>query len=405
MFIPLGTDRLPPRRPTTTLVLIVLNLLVFIGIALAVRGGLTSHEEVIRWGSVSRGDFHFRSLVTSVFLHDPGGLGHVGFNMLFLWVFGQAVESRMGSWWFGLFYLFGGAMACLAHMVVTPAPAIGASGAVASVSGAYLVLFPRSSVRVLLIFILIGVYNVPAIWFIAFYIAIDLLSQASSLLGRPNDVANAAHLGGYAFGFSTAMVLLAVGVLPRTELDMLFLVKQWRRRREMRAVARTYGSGFEAPSGGGPVPSSLSPGGQQSEDRDAPTRRAISQALRADDGENLRSLYQAAPDSVILNDADQADLGNRLLRAGEATLAARAYADLLQRRGDRTMGPGGPSNDFRLLLASILVRRLRRPADAIPHLEQLTGQRLEPDAAALLQALRVEAGLDSDEGSGRETES
>ena len=172
----------------------------------------------------------------------------------------------------------------------------------------------------------------------------------------------------------------------------------------MRAVARTYGSGFETPSGGGPVPSRLSPDGRPSEDPDAPTRRAIRQALLADDQDNLRSLYQAAPDSVVLNDADQADLGNRLLRAGEAALAARAYADLLQKRGDRRMGPGGPSNDFQLLLASILVRRLGRPAEAIPHLEQLTGQRLESDATALLLALRVEAGLDSDDDSSRETE-
>ena len=397
MFIPLGTDRLPPRRPTTTLVLIVLNLLVFIGIALAVRGGLTTHEEVIRWGAVSRGDLHLRSLVTSLFLHDPGGLGHVGFNMLFLWVFGQAVESRLGSWWFGLFYLFGGAMACVAHMAVTPAPAIGASGAVASVSGAYLVLFPRSSVRVLLIFLLIGVYNVPAIWFIAFYIAIDLLSQASSFLGRPNDVANAAHLGGYAFGFSTAMILLAGGVLPRTDLDLLFLLKQWRRRREMRAVTKNHGSSFDTPSTTAPVPRGLSPDAPAIDDPNVAARRAITEAIRADDGETMRSLYQAAPDSVVLNDADQADLGNRLLRAGEAALAARAYEDLLQKRGVRTIGPGGPSDDFRLLLASILVRRLRRPADAIPHLEFLADRRLEPAAATLLQTLRIEAGLDPQE--------
>lgn len=395
MFIPLGTDRLPPRRPTTTLILIVLNLLVFIGIALAVRGGLTSHEEIIRWGAVSRSDFHLRSLITSLFLHDPGGLGHVGFNMLFLWVFGQAVESRLGSWWFGLFYLFGGAMACVAHMAVTPAPAIGASGAVASVSGAYLVLFPRSSVRVLLIFLLIGVYNVPAIWFIAFYIAIDLLSQASSFLGRPNDVANAAHLGGYAFGFSTAMILLAGGVLPRTDLDMLFLLKQWRRRREMKAVARSYGSGFDTPSTTAPVPRQVSADGPATDDPNAPARRAITEALRANDGEAMRSLYLTAPESVILNDADQADLGNRLLAAGEAALAARAYEGLLQRRGERRTGPGGPSDDFRLLLASILIRRLRRPADAISHLEHLADRRLEPAAVTLLQTLRAEAGLDS----------
>ena len=170
MLFPLGTDRLPPRRPTTTIILVVLNLLIFIGVALAVRAGSTTHEEVIRWGAVSRVDFHWWSLVTSLFLHDPSGLGHVGFNMLFLWVFGQAVEARLGSLGFAAFYLVGGIAACLAHMVVTPAPAIGASGAFAAVSGAFLALFPRSTVRVLLFFLLIGIYHIPAIWFICFYI-------------------------------------------------------------------------------------------------------------------------------------------------------------------------------------------------------------------------------------------
>ena len=78
MFFPLGTDRLPRHRPTTTLVLVVLNLLIFIGVAVAVRTGVTTHDEVIRWGAVSRTDFHWWSLVSSAFLHDPSGLGHVG---------------------------------------------------------------------------------------------------------------------------------------------------------------------------------------------------------------------------------------------------------------------------------------------------------------------------------------
>lgn len=82
MLIPLGTDRLPRHRPTITITLVVVNLLVFIGVAAAVRAGSTTHEQVIAWGAVSRTDFQPWSLVTSLFLHDPTGLGHVGFNML-----------------------------------------------------------------------------------------------------------------------------------------------------------------------------------------------------------------------------------------------------------------------------------------------------------------------------------
>ena len=393
MLIPLGTDRLPPCRPTTTITLVVLNLLVFIGVALAVRVGTTTHEEVIRWGSVSRMDFHPWALVTSVFLHNPTGLGHIGFNMLFLWVFGQAVEARLGSLGFLAFYLVGGAAACLAHMVVTPAPAIGASGAVAAVSGAYLALFPRSTVRVLLFFLLIGIYHIPAIWFICFYVAIDLLSQASSFLGRSNDVANAAHLGGYAFGFSTAIVLLAIGLLPRTELDMLYLFRQRQRRKEMRAVAKEFGSPFDHAGPAAMTPRRVAEGTASPSDPHAGTRSEIVRLLRADDGAGALDRYRQAPVEVMLNDADQADLGNRAMAAGDAPLAARAYGALLEKRGERATGPGGPSDDFRLLLASILVRRLDEPARAIPHLEALAGRRLSPENRKLVETLRADAGL------------
>ncbi|MBC02416.1 MAG: hypothetical protein CMJ34_03800 [Phycisphaerae bacterium] len=393
MLIPLGTDRLPPGRPKITLILVIVNLLVFLGVAVAVRAGTTTHEEVIRWGAVTRMDFHPWSLVTSLFLHDPSGLGHVGFNMLFLWVFGQAVEARLGSLGFAIFYLVGGAAACLAHMVVTPAPAIGASGAVAAVSGAYLALFPRSTIRVLLFFLLIGVYHVPAIWFICFYVAIDLLSQASSFLGRSNDVANAAHLGGYAFGFSTAMLLLAIGVLPRTELDMLYLFKQRQRRKEMRAVAREFGSPFDHAGPAAATPRRVAEGTGPVSDPDAETRAEIVRHLRDGDDVGALDRYRAAPDTLTLKDADQADLGNRALAAGDAALAARAYAALLRKRGERPTGPGGPSDDFRLLLASILIRRLNEPAEAIPQLEVLARRRLSPESRGLMEALRAEAGL------------
>jgi membrane associated rhomboid family serine protease len=393
MFIPLGTDRLPRHRPTVTLGLIGVNLAIFLGIAIAVRAGLTTHEAVLRWGSVWRLDFHPRTLVTSVFLHDPSGLGHIAFNMLFLWVFGQAVETRFGSWWFLVFYLVGGAVACVAHMVASPAPAIGASGAVAGVSGAYLALFPRSRVRVLFVFIVIGLYHIPATWFILFYIAIDLLSQASDILGRPSDVANAAHLGGYLFGFSTSIALLGIGVLPRTDLDALYLLKQRQRRRAMRQVARDHGSAFEGPSTSSPLPDKVRRADATTPsppDPDAPHRAAIVEALRQDDGATAIRLYDERPDGLRLPDGVLADLGNRAMAAGAFETAIRAYTDLLARRGERPSGDGGPSDDFRLLLASLLIRHAGRPEEARPILARLVDRRLSDQAASLRDALLAE---------------
>ncbi|MCP4834267.1 MAG: rhomboid family intramembrane serine protease [Phycisphaera sp.] len=399
MLIPLGTDRLPPRRAITTSVLIVLNLLVFVGMILANRSGYASLEQTLNAGAVGRNGFEPWTLLTYQFLHDPNGLGHLGFNMLFLWVFGQAVESRLGHWGFAAFYLLGGIAAALAHMAASPAPAIGASGSVAAVSGAFLALFPRATVRILLFFFLIGIYHIPALWFIAFYILIDLFSQFAGMLGRSNDVANAAHLGGYAFGFSTALGLLAVGMLPRTDLDALYLFKQSRRRAAMRAATKEYGSGFDTAT-----PTDVTPRGVAAKppssdvpelvpvapDEHAEDRRIITEALRRDDSAAAVEAYRDAPGRIRLADGDQAEIGNRAMAIGDAETAVRAYTALLERRGERTNGPGGSSDDLRLLLSSMLIRRLGRPAEARPHLDALKDRSLNPDAATLRDALLAE---------------
>ena len=392
MFIPLGTDRIVGRRPITTCTLIALNLAIFLGAAVAVRMGLSTDEEIVRFGAVHRVGFRPWTPITSLFLHDPTGLLHIGFNMLFLWIFGQAVESRLGSWWFLLFYLAGGVAASLAHIVASPAPAIGASGAVAAVSGAYLVLFPRSTVKVLFLFILIGVVHIPAPYFIGLYFLLDLLGQVSTMFGAGGSTAYAAHLGGTFFGVSTALVLLSTGILKSTDLDLLYLLRQRRRRAEMRSAARTFGTAFDHAGPGSQVPRRVDATVASPPDPDAPLRRRIVAAMRDDRTEEALELYRSAPASLALSDADQADLGNRALANSDAELAVRAYRRLLERRGDVAQGAGGSSDDFRLLVASMLVRRLDRPAEARPFLQALVSRPLTAQSAALRDALIEEIG-------------
>jgi membrane associated rhomboid family serine protease len=397
MLIPLGTDRLPPQRAITTSILIALNLLAFVGMMLASRSGISSLEDTLNAGAVSRSAFRPWTLITYQFLHDPGGLGHIGFNMLFLWVFGQAVESRLGHWGFAAFYLVGGIAAALAHMLASPAPAIGASGSVAAVSGAFLALFPRATVRVLLFFFLIGIYHIPALWFIAFYIAIDIFSQFAGFLGGSNDVANAAHLGGYLFGFSIAIAMLGFGILARTDLDALFLFKQYRRRAAMRAATKEYGSGFDGATPNTPIPQSISRSESEqiavpppTPDEHADVRRRITDALRQSDTDAALAAYRTAPTGFAMSDADQAELGNRAVAAGDAETAVRAYVMLLDRRGERNTGQGGSSDEIRLLLASMLIRRLGRGKDARPHLKALDDRPLSPEGIALRDTLKSE---------------
>lgn len=390
MFIPLGTDRIAARRPITTCTLIAINLAIFLAVAVAARLGVTTEEQIIEFGAVQRRGFELWTPVTSLFLHDPDGLLHIGFNMLFLWIFGQAVESRLGSWWFLLFYLTGGVAASLAHLVASSNPAIGASGAVAAVSGAYLVLFPRSTVKVLFIFLLIGVFHIPAPYFIGLYFLIDLFGQLSTFFGAGGGTAYAAHLGGTLFGVSTALVLLSTGILASTDLDLLYLLRQRRRRAEMRAAARTFGTPFDHATSTDNVPRRVDSSAAAKPDPDAPLRRRIVAALREDRDADAMELYRTAPEGLVLSDADQADLGNRAMAANDAALAVRAYRRLLDRRGEVVRGAGGPSDDFRLLVASLLIRRLDRPEEARAFLDALADRKLSPQNVALRDALRDE---------------
>jgi membrane associated rhomboid family serine protease len=139
------------------------------------------------------------AIVVSMFLH--GSWLHLGGNMLFLWVFGNNIEDRLGPVRFLIFYLVAGVVATLAHIGLqadSTIPVIGASGAIAGVMGAYLVWYPN--VEILSLFIII-LARIRAKWWL-------LIWFGSQFLINPNDgVAWAAHVGGFIFGALAAVVL------------------------------------------------------------------------------------------------------------------------------------------------------------------------------------------------------
>jgi membrane associated rhomboid family serine protease len=132
-----------------------------------------------------------------MFLH--GGLLHVGGNMLYLWIFGDNVEDRMGHGRFVVFYLLCGIAAALAQTATVPdsvVPMVGASGAIAGVMGAYFVLYPKSRIVTLLpLFFFFQVIEVPAILFLGIW----FLMQFVNGLGSISTVANGQTAGGVAF--------------------------------------------------------------------------------------------------------------------------------------------------------------------------------------------------------------
>jgi membrane associated rhomboid family serine protease len=151
--------------------------------------------------------FAWSSVFTSMFLH--GGWMHFLGNMLFLWIFGDNVEDRMGHGRFIVFYLICGAVAAIAHVMSepgSPIPTIGASGAVAGVMGAYLVLYPRSRILTLLpLFIFWQIIEVPAVIFLGLWFLLQLVSGVGTMLmatqGAPaGGIAFWAHIAGFLAG-------------------------------------------------------------------------------------------------------------------------------------------------------------------------------------------------------------
>jgi membrane associated rhomboid family serine protease len=223
--IPLRDDNPVDRTPIITYALVAANVLAFcwqIGLPSVLGaddplGSMAGHLQasVLRGGAIPYEILRLRdvyprdivpppfTILTSMFLH--GGPLHLGFNMLFLWIFGKNVEDALGRARFLLFYLLCGIAAAFAQIAfsLSPeaqlAPMVGASGAIAGVLAAYMVLFPRARVLTLVvIFVFIRLVPLPAGWFIGIWFAGQILSV---LLGANTGVAFFAHIGGFVAGF------------------------------------------------------------------------------------------------------------------------------------------------------------------------------------------------------------
>ena len=208
-MIPLR-DIIPSRTtPYVTISLISLNVLVFL---YELSIGRAVDAFTLYWGLVPAA-FSWVTVFTSMFLH--GGLLHVGGNMLYLWIFGDNVEDRMGHGRFLVFYLLCGVAAALAQTITAPdsvVPMVGASGAIAGVMGAYFVLYPKSRIVTLIpLFFFFQVIEVPAILFLGIWFVMQFLSGVGSIVttaggGPAGGVAFWAHVAGFVAGISGVIV-------------------------------------------------------------------------------------------------------------------------------------------------------------------------------------------------------
>ena len=229
-MIPISDDPGPRRvTPVVTFTLVAINVAVFVyqlslgnGVEALVRSAGVVPLEYARGVDVSPAaplGVYYTTLLTSMFLH--GGFLHIGSNMLYLWIFGDNVEDRLGHLRFLIFYLLCGFGATAAHLFFnwgSPIPSIGASGAIAGVLGGYLVLFPSASIRTLLFLgPFITMTRVPAIILIGFWFITQLFSGVASIADgaeQTSGIAFWAHVGGFVVGLPLVLLLRQRGRTP-----------------------------------------------------------------------------------------------------------------------------------------------------------------------------------------------
>ena len=375
LILPIRTDRRLSRFAWVNTGLLLANFLMFALThtdVFAVDPGRFDH-----WRFDPRNPYLYQ-LITYQFLH--GGIWHLFGNMVFLHVFGPNVEDRMGKVGYLAFYLAGGVIAALGHAMASQMPVVGASGSIAAVTGAYLVLMPRTRVLIFywLLFI-IGFFEISAILLILFQVVQNVLF---SVLPGQDAVAYEAHLAGYAFGFAVAMGMLRLRVLPREREDLLSMLEHRRRRQQFKRVVERHGSPWEgsptASAGADPPAAVAAPfggGGGGGAGVPDPKRQAVMQQ-RAKVfsllGEHRIKEAAAAyielletDDRQVLSQQAQLDIASQLMADGNHEAAARAFERFLE-----TYPNYAQREQIELMAGLIYARYLSRPDRARELLER-----------------------------------
>jgi len=238
-MFPIGDEGTPPQRgfPIVNVTLIAINILVFflqmaVGLDTSVMAYGTIPYEITHgvdltgnFGGLPQQMINLPvqvTLITSMFMH--GGWLHIGGNMLYLWIFGDNVEDAMGHVRFVIFYLLCGIGAAALQVAINQnatTPMVGASGAISGVLAAYLLMFPRQRVRVLVFLgIFVTVISLPALLVIGFWIVLQFISSAGSLgpqTAQTDGVAYFAHIGGFLTGAALAFLFRNDRALARRQ--------------------------------------------------------------------------------------------------------------------------------------------------------------------------------------------
>ena len=370
MLLPIKTSIQPRRTPYANYTLVIVNVVIFLLSYFPHVESYGGETEYLRdWAgqfvlNPQPGHLFLWQFVSYAFLH--AGLMHIVGNMFFLYLFGNNVNDKLGNIGYLSFYLAGAVFSGMGHIFMSSHPVLGASGAVAAVTGAYLVLFPQTLITVIYWFLFIGTMELPALYFIAFKLIFwDNIFEPR--IAPPVAVAYGAHLAGYAFGILAIVFLLSTHIISGDNYDLWVMIKRWNRRRRYRDVVS---SGYDPYTGLTKIKVKeviKSAAEKQKEEQIMQLRSDISNRIMQ------RNLPAAAEVYIELlqQDSEQIlprqqllDIANQLAGDNKHAESARAYEQFLSHYGKYEY-----SEQVELMLGVIYSRYLNQPELARKHLQ------------------------------------
>ncbi len=370
MIIPLRTD-IPVRgTPLANYALVAANFLAFLIFDRHLFAGESLGNFKLHVLTLDAGMPQWWQFFSYQFMH--GDIWHLGGNMLFLWVFGNSVNSKLGNLPYLLFYLAAGAFAGWGFAINHDASLMGASGSIAAITTTFMVLFPRSRILFLFWFFIITMFELPSLWVIVFKIVLWDNVLAPRLVGGGTSVAYEAHLFGYFYGFAATIIMLLFGVLSRDQFDLLAVLKRWNQRRSFAAAM----SDPQARARGqyGTVARAVTVDPNKKHELEARLDRIADLRGKIHDGLSTPAGAQAAVDhyeQLMLLSPDQClprqqqlDIARLLYSQNKPPQAAAAFEEYLKHY------PKGKENDeARLLVGIIYARDLSQYQAAEGHLK------------------------------------
>jgi membrane associated rhomboid family serine protease len=367
MLLPIRTNIRPWRTPYTNYALIIANVIIFL--VTYIGGQYVPPRWVSSYMLTPAYPFLWQ-FITYAFLH--GSVGHIFGNMYFLYMFGNNVNDRLGHIGYLCFYLAGAVFSAIGHILIAPlhgpgiaTPVLGASGAIAAVTGAYLVLYPQTLITIVYWFFFIGTMEIPAI-----YLILVKMVFIDNIIARtaPN-VAYDAHLAGYAFGTGAILLLLATKLLPPDDFDLWATLRRWNQRRVYRDIVTQNGDPFAGEiSKRIKVKETKTEAQKQAEDKASALRREILTRINQGNLAAAANLYleltrddtgQLLPRQAIL------DIANQLMSAGKWADAAEAYEKFLSYYGTTEH-----IEQVQLMLGIIYARYLSDKTKALDYLKK-----------------------------------